>query len=78
VDDHDPWAITVAHDGILRLVTLQLLELPLGRYWAFPFAPCGITVVEIRDGRARLRVHNLETHLEALGTAGEAAGHSRR
>jgi probable phosphoglycerate mutase len=63
VDEHDPWSIVVAHDGILRLVVLHLLELPLGRYWSFPFAPCGITVVEVRDGRARLRVHNLETHL---------------
>ncbi|MET0772256.1 MAG: histidine phosphatase family protein [Candidatus Limnocylindrales bacterium] len=67
VDEHDPWSIAVAHDGILRLVLLRLLELPLGRYWSFPFAPCGISVVEIRDGRARLRVHNLETHLGDIG-----------
>jgi probable phosphoglycerate mutase len=70
VDEHDAWSITVAHDGILRLLTLHLLELPLARYWAFPFAPCGISVVEIRDGRARLRVHNLEDHLDARPATG--------
>lgn len=63
VAEHDPWSITVAHDGILRLVLLGLLELPLERYWAFPFALCAVTVVEIRQGRARLRAHNLEAHL---------------
>ena len=30
------------------------------------FALCGITVVELRDGRARLRAHNLEAHLGEL------------
>jgi broad specificity phosphatase PhoE len=63
VAEHDPWSITVAHDGILRLVLLGLLDLPLDRYWAFPFALCAITVVEMRAGRARLRAHNLEAHL---------------
>jgi probable phosphoglycerate mutase len=72
VDEHDRWTIVVAHDGILRLLLLHLLELPLTRYWAFPFAPCAISVVEIRDGRARLRVHNLEAHLAGL-LAGEVA-----
>jgi broad specificity phosphatase PhoE len=60
---HDPWSITVAHDGILRLILLRLLDLPLERYWSFPFALCGISVVELRAGRARLRAHNLEEHL---------------
>ena len=66
LDEHDPWSITVAHDGILRLVALRLLDLPLERYWSFPFALCGITVIELRDGRARLRAHNLEAHLGEL------------
>jgi probable phosphoglycerate mutase len=72
VDEHDRWAIVVAHDGILRLLLLHLLELPLTRYWAFPFGPCAISVVEIRDGRARLRVHNLESHLVGLEASGAA------
>jgi broad specificity phosphatase PhoE len=66
VNEHDPWSITVAHDGILRLVMLRLLDLPLERYWSFPFALCGITVVEVRSGRARVRAHNIETHLGEL------------
>ncbi len=66
IDAHDPWSITVAHDGILRLVVLRLLDLPLERYWSIPFALCGITIVEIRAGRARLRAHNLEAHLGEL------------
>jgi broad specificity phosphatase PhoE len=70
LDVHDPWSIAVAHDGILRLMMLHLLELPMARYWAFPFSPCGITVVEIRDGRARLRAHNLEDHLDLREPAG--------
>jgi broad specificity phosphatase PhoE len=59
-----PWAIVVAHDGILRLVLARLLELPLERYWAFPFGLCAVTVVEIQAGRGRLRAHNLSDHLD--------------
>ncbi len=69
VAEHDPWSIVVAHDGILRLVLLRLLELPLDRYWAFPFALCAVTVVEVRGGRARLRAHNLGEHLAGIATA---------
>jgi broad specificity phosphatase PhoE len=76
LDAHDPWSITVAHDGILRLVMLRLLGLPLERYWALPFVLCGITVVEVRAGRARLRAHNLEAHLGSLD-AGASSGPPR-
>lgn len=61
-----PWAIVTAHDGILRLVLLDLLRVPLERYWGFPYALCAVTIVEISDGRARLRGHNLAEHLAAL------------
>jgi broad specificity phosphatase PhoE len=77
----EPWSITVAHDGILRLILLRLLDLPLERYWSFPFGLCCVTVVEIRSGRARLRAHNLEEHLaavEASDTLVGAAGTRRR
>jgi probable phosphoglycerate mutase len=76
VDVHDSWSIVVAHDGILRLLLLHLLELPLARYWAFPFVPCAISVVEIRDGRARLRLHNLEGHLAGLDATGTGSARS--
>lgn len=74
VAEHDPWSITVAHDGILRLVLLRLLELPLGHYWSLPFALCAVTVVEVRAGRARLRAHNLEGHLAGIATSETPAG----
>jgi broad specificity phosphatase PhoE len=59
----EPWALVVAHDGILRLVLMELLEVSLDHYWALPFGLCAVTVVEIRSGRARLRAHNLSDHL---------------
>lgn len=61
-----PWSLLVAHDGIFKVVLLTLLDLPLDRFWAFPFALCGITVVDFRDGRGILRAHNLTEHLAAL------------
>jgi probable phosphoglycerate mutase len=72
-DDAWPWAIVVAHDGILRLALLHLLRLPLEAYWSFPFALCAVTIVELRDGRARLRAHNLAEHLESLAKPAIAA-----
>ena len=61
-----PWGIAVSHEGTLRIATLVLLGLPLARFWAFPFEPAGITVVEISDGQAVLRAHNLTSHLAAI------------
>src|ERR1700704_5278682 len=64
-----PWTLLVAHDGIFKVVLLTLLDLPLDRFWTFPFALCGITVVELRDGRGILRAHNLTEHLAPLAVA---------
>jgi broad specificity phosphatase PhoE len=61
-----PWSLLVGHDGLFKLVMLALLDLPLERFWAFSFALCGLTVVELRDGRAVLRAHNLVEHLAVL------------
>jgi phosphoserine phosphatase len=61
-----PWSVVVAHDGIFKVVLLTLFDLPLERFWLFPFALCGITVVEIAAGRPRLRAHNLTEHLAPL------------
>ena len=63
-----PWTLLVGHDGIFKVVLLTLLGLPLERFWTFPFALCGLTVVEFRDGRGVLRAHNLVEHLAALGS----------
>ena len=62
----EPWAILVGHDGVFKVALLALLDLPLARFWSFPFALCGITVVEFRGGRPRLRVHNATGHLAPL------------
>lgn len=65
----DPWTIVVGHDGVFKVAMLALLDLPLARFWTLPFALCGITVVEIRNGRPRLRLHNATDHLADLQTA---------
>ncbi|MEO7334656.1 MAG: histidine phosphatase family protein [Gemmatimonadales bacterium] len=64
----EPWLVLVGHDGVFKIALLALLDLPLTRFWSFPFALCGITVIEIRAGRARLRAHNLTEHLGPLET----------
>jgi broad specificity phosphatase PhoE len=68
-----PWALLVGHDGIFKVALLALLDLPLERFWAFPFALCGITVVEFRDGRGILRAHNLVEHLAPLAATAPGA-----
>lgn len=69
----DPWAIVVGHDGVFKVVMLALLDLPLARFWTLPFALCGISVVEIRNGRPRLRLHNATDHLADLQTTDSRA-----
>jgi broad specificity phosphatase PhoE len=64
-----PWTLLVAHDGIFKIALLRLLGLPLEVFWAFPFALCGISIVELRNGRAILRAHNLTEHLAPLEAA---------
>ena len=74
----DPWSLLVAHDGVFKVVLLALLDLPLARFWSFPFALCGITVVEFRAGRPRLRAHNLTDHLAPLDDAAVRAEEAAR
>jgi probable phosphoglycerate mutase len=62
----EPWALIVGHDGVFKVALLALLDLPLSRFWSLPFALCGITVVEVRRGRGRLRLHNSADHLGPL------------
>jgi len=64
----EPWALLVGHDGVFKVLMLALLDLPLARFWAFPFALAGISLIEIRGGRGRLRAHNLVDHLAGLET----------
>ena len=64
-----PWLVAVAHDGLLRLLLLDLLGLPRTSFWSFPFALCAVTIVEVRSGVARLRAHNLADHLDGVRPA---------
>ena len=73
----DPWAVLVAHDGIFRLTLLSLLDLPLERFWSFPFNLCGITVVAVQNGVAALRAHNLSEHLAPIAQEERAAAEAR-
>ena len=73
---NEPWSVVVGHDGVFKVGLLALLDLPLTRFWTFPFALCGITVVELRGGRPRLRLHNATDHLAPLES--EAAAEATR
>jgi broad specificity phosphatase PhoE len=65
-----PWSLLVGHDGIFKVALLTLLDLPLERFWTFPWGLTGISVVEFVGGRPILRAHNLTDHLAPL-QAGE-------
>ncbi len=67
------WSLLVGHDGVFKLVTLALLELPLERFWTIAFGLTGITILAIHDGQVVLRAHNLLDHLGPLQAAAAAA-----
>ena len=73
----EPWAVLVAHDGIFRLCLLSLLDVPLARFWSFPFNLCAISVVALQQGVATLRAHNLSEHLAPLADQERAAEEAR-
>ncbi len=73
----EPWALIVGHDGIFRLTLINLLGLPLERFWSFPFILAGISVVTLHSGFAALRAHNLSDHLEPLADEDRAAQEAR-
>jgi broad specificity phosphatase PhoE len=60
------WAIVVGHDGLLRLMLLELLGVPMEHFWSFPFALASVSVVDLGGDTARLRAHNLDEHVTAL------------
>jgi len=72
-----PWAIVVAHDGVMRLALMTLLDLPFERFWSFPFALCAIGVLDIRRGVPSVRAHNLADHLAPLEHQSRAAAEAR-
>lgn len=73
IPGNEPWSIVVGHDGVFKVALLALLDYPLARFWTLPFALCGITIVEIRDGRPRLRLHNATEHLAGADADSDAS-----
>jgi phosphoserine phosphatase len=73
-----PWSLLVGHDGVFKIVLLTLFGLPLDRFWMFSFALCGISVVELRAGRAVLVAHSLTEHLAPLLDEAAAEAAERR
>ena len=67
----------VAHDGIFRLALMLLLDVPLERFWSFPFNLCAITVVALHEGVPALRAHNLSEHLAPIAIEARAAAEAR-
>jgi len=61
-----PWTITVAHDGVFKVLLLTLFDLPLERFWMWSMDLCAITIIEFRGGQPVLRAHNLTGHLAPL------------
>lgn len=68
-----PWSLLVAHDGVFKVVLLTLFGLPLEHFWMWSFDLCGISVIDVRAGRAVLRAHNLTEHLAPLQDAAALA-----
>jgi broad specificity phosphatase PhoE len=59
------WGVVVAHGGTMKVALLLLLGLPQSHFWDFAFDPGGVSIVELANGRAVLRAHNLTAHLSA-------------
>ena len=61
------WTLAVAHDGVLRLLMLDLLGLGIEHFWAFPLSLASVSVFELSGGVARQRAHNHDAHVAAHG-----------
>lgn len=56
--------VLVGHDSSLRVLLLQLLELPLSAYWRIAQDPCGVSEVDVSAREARVLRMNETQHLE--------------
>jgi phosphoserine phosphatase len=68
------WALLVGHGGVFRVVICVLLGLPMEHFWNFDFGLGGVSVIEIRGGRAVLRGLNLDP---PGGEGGDGPGHKQ-
>ncbi len=71
VAESPAWAAVVAHDGILRLLVLDLLGIGLEHFWSFPLTLASVSVLDVSGEVTRLRAHNLDAHIAALGSSRE-------
>jgi phosphoserine phosphatase len=55
--------VLVGHDSVNRAILLQLLDQPLSAYWRLTQDPCGISEIDVLDGRVRARLVNGTRHL---------------
>jgi probable phosphoglycerate mutase len=58
--------VVVGHDHVNRALLLQFLDQPLSAYWRIAQAPCGITEIDILDGRVRVLRVNETCHLDEM------------
>ncbi len=72
--DAPAWSVVVAHDGVLRLLMLDLLGIGLEHFWSFPLALASVSVLDLGAGVVRLRAHNLDEHIVALARTQVARG----
>jgi len=59
--------VLVGHDSVNRALLMQLIDQPLSAYWKLALSPCGITEIDVADGRVRVLRVNETAHLEGLG-----------
>ena len=59
--------VMVGHDSVNRAILLQLLDQPLSAYWRLAQDPCGISEIDIADGRVCARSVNETWHLADRG-----------
>lgn len=64
--DGPAWSMVVAHDGVLRLLMLDLLDIGIKHFWSFPLALASVTVLDLGGGVVQLRAHNFDEHIVAL------------
>ena len=58
--------VMVGHDSTNRALLLQLLDQPLSAYWRLDQSPCGVSEIDIENGRVRVRRINETWHLEGV------------
>lgn len=61
----DDVVVMVGHDSVNRALLLQLLDQPLSAYWRLASNPCGISEIDVTDGRPCVLRMNETQNLES-------------